>query len=450
MDQIFQKINAFLDENRENMVADICNLIAINSVRGEAAPDKPFGEAPAAALKKTEEICRRFGLEPVNDQNFALSAVVNDKPVRLDILAHLDIVEAGDGWDTDPFHAVVKDGKIYGRGSSDDKGPAVAAIYAAAAVKKFCPDLTGNCRLVLGSSEETGSEDIRHFYAAHEKAPMSFSPDAEYPVINIEKGSYGPKFYAEWEVCNAVPRVLKLVGGKTNNIVPKTAWAQIAISLDDLVDACEKAGKETGAMFDIVPESPEVFKVTVTGEGAHASMPERGNNAQTALIKMLASLSLADCGSTRAIKAFNELFPHGDTSGKALGIEQKDDISGALTLNFGVLDLGETGFTARFDSRVPICANQETVSKPVAEKLTAHGFTVDSLQMKAAHYTPAESPLVKVLLKIYEQHTGSKGKCLAIGGGTYVHDIEGGVAFGCEMPGADYHIHGPNEYAIID
>ena len=450
MDEVLQKINAFLDENRDNMVADLCDLIAYNSVRGEAVPGKPFGEIPAAALAKAEQICRRMGLATQNHENYAMSALINDKPIRLDVLAHLDIVEAGTGWDSDPFKAELKDGKIFGRGSSDDKGPAVAAIYAAAAVKKFCPELTGNCRLVLGSSEETGSEDIRHFYAAHENAPMSFSPDAEYPVINIEKGSYGPKFSAEWEACNAVPRVLKLVGGKTNNIVPKTAWALIAIQLDALMDACEKIGKETGIVFDITPETSDVFKVTATGEGAHASMPERGNNAQTALIKMLDSLPLADCGSTRAIKAFNELFPHGDISGKALGIEQKDEISGALTLNFGVLDLGETGFTARFDSRVPICANQETVSKPVAEKLAAYGFTVDTLQMKAAHHTPADSELVKTLIKVYEQHTGNKGECLAIGGGTYVHDIEGGVAFGCEMPGADYHIHGPNEYAIID
>ncbi len=450
MRQALQKINAFLDENRDNMVADICDLISINSVRGEVLSGKPFGEAPAEALAKAEEICRKFGFETVNHENYALSAQVNNKPVRLDILAHLDIVEAGDGWDTDPFRAVIKDGRIFGRGSSDDKGPAVAAIYAAAAVKKFCPELSGNCRLVLGSAEETGSEDIRHFYATHEKAPMSFSPDAEYPVINIEKGAYGPKFHAEWEKSDVLPRVLKLVGGKTNNIVPKTAYAMVAVSLDLLVDVCEKTGKETGVVFDITPESPERFRVTATGEGAHASMPERGNNAQTALIQMLAALPLADCGSTRAIKAFSELFPHGDTAGKALGIEQKDDISGALTLNFGVLDLGETGFTARFDSRVPICANPETVSKPAAEKLTAHGFTVDSLQMKAAHHTPADSELVKTLLKVYEQHTGLKGECLAIGGGTYVHNIEGGVAFGCEMPGADYHIHGPNEFAIID
>ncbi|HNX13768.1 MAG TPA: Sapep family Mn(2+)-dependent dipeptidase [Oscillospiraceae bacterium] len=464
MEQAYQKIYAFLDENRNNMIADLCELIAYNSVRGEALPGKPFGDAPAAALAKTEEICRRMGLAAENHENYALSAKLNEKPVKLDILAHLDIVEAGDGWDTDPFKGVIKDGKIFGRGSSDDKGPAVAAIYAAAAVKKFCPELSGNCRLVLGSSEETGSEDIKHFYATHKNAPMSFSPDAEYPVINIEKGAYGPKFSAEWEsdvccaceACIAGMRVLKLAGGKTNNIVPKTAWAQILIPVQGeilielLTIACEKTGKATGAVFDIRRESSEVYRVTVTGEGAHASMPERGNNAQTALIKMLASLPLADCRSTRAIKAFNALFPHGDTSGKALGIEQKDDISGALTLNFGVLDLGENGFTARFDSRVPICATEETVSKPVAKKLAALGFTVDTLQMKAAHHTPADSELVKTLIRVYEQHTGKKGECLAIGGGTYVHDIEGGVAFGCEMPGADYHIHGPNEYAIID
>ena len=52
-------------------------------------------------------------------------------------------------------------------------------------------------------------------------------------------------------------------------------------------------------------------------------------------------------------------------------------------------------------------------------------------------------------MKAYEQYTGNKGECIAIGGGTYVHSIEGGVAFGCAIPGTDNRMHGADEFVVI-
>ena len=61
-----------------------------------------------------------------------------------------------------------------------------------------------------------------------------------------------------------------------------------------------------------------------------------------------------------------------------------------------------------------------------------------------------DSLLAQKLLKVYEEQTGLKGECLAIGGGTYVHDIEGGVAFGAEFPNQEHNMHGADEFIEIE
>ena len=184
---------------------------------------------------------------------------------------------------------------------------------------------------------------------------------------------------------------------------------------------------------------------------ARAIEPHKCNNAQTALLRLLSVLPLADCGSTRAIQSLARLFPHGDTAGKQIGIAMEDEISGELTLNFSVLALEEDGFEGCFDTRVPVCANKENVFDVVQKALQAEGIALrEDAHMIPAHHVPKDAPIVRTLLSVYEQFTGEKGDALAIGGGTYVHDIEGGVAFGCEMPGVDYRLHGADEFADAD
>ena len=134
---------------------------------------------------------------------------MNNKDAQLDILAHLDVVPAGDGWTvTKPFEPVVKDGKIYGRGTADDKGPAVAALYAMRAVNELGIPLKKNVRLILGTDEECGSSDITHYYSVEKEAPMTFSPDASFPVINIEKGRIEGNFTAEFEPSDKLPKMV--------------------------------------------------------------------------------------------------------------------------------------------------------------------------------------------------------------------------------------------------
>ena len=165
----------------------------------------------------------------------------------------------------------------------------------------------------------------------------------------------------------------------------------------------------------------------------------------------MARLPLADCGSTKAVLALHTLFPFGDNRGKALGIAQEDAESGPLTLNFALLTLTETGFTAKFDVRFPICATEETCKKACEAAFAGYGISVTGdPDMTTVHCVPRDSELVQTLLRCYADYTGVENpQPIAIGGGTYVHDIPGGVAFGCDFPGFDPKMHAADEQASI-
>ena len=159
---------------------------------------------------------------------------------------------------------------------------------------------------------------------------------------------------------------------------------------------------------------------------------------------LLCALPLADGPYKDALKDLNALLPHGDYLGRALGIAQEEPVAGPLTVAFTLLEVTDTGLEGRFDSRVPLCATEENCLQVAKAAFEQRGFAFSGEQDKP-HHTPADSPFVKTLLKRYEEYTGLKGECLSTGGGTYVHDIPGGVAFGCTLPGFDAHPHGADE-----
>ena len=450
--------NEYIDSQKERFVADLARLVNIRSVRGDAKDGAPFGDGPKKALDEAIAICAEHGFNMTNYDYYAGETDLGEDPALM-ILAHLDVVDEGEGWTRPPYEMTIEDGNLYGRGTMDDKGPALAALYAMEAVRECGIELKKGVRLVLGCAEETGSEDMEYYFSKRPYLPYCFSPDAAYPLIHLEKGRFSPYFSKTWEATTAIPRVMKINGGTTANIVPCKASAVIVgMTAAQVEGICEEYKEKTGANFVLNEEfncegGVCCKKLVITAEGvaAHASEPHKGVNAQTALLALLNALPLADCGTTDAIRALNRLFPHGDTQGKTVGIAMEDDISGDLTFNFGVLSLNEDGMSACFDSRVPVCANKENVFDVIDAALQNEGFTLrEDAAMIPAHYVPKDAPIVKTLLDVYEQFTGEKGEALAIGGGTYVHDIEGGVAFGCEMPGIDYRLHGPDEFADID
>ena len=447
------QINAYWDDpaRERELVAAISRLVAVKSVKGEAEPGKPFGPGPAAALDEALKLCAELGFTVGDCDHYVGLCDLNDKETRLHILGHLDVVGEGSGWSTDPYTCVEKGGMLYGRGVSDDKGPVVCALLAMKAVRELGLPVSANARLILGTDEESGSEDIAYYYAREPYAPYAFTPDADFPLIHIEKGHYRPDFGAQWDQAAALPRVTALTGGFRTNVVPPEAEAMVAGLFDrDVKPLCDEVSAKTGATFTLSP-SASGCHIHCAGKNAHAASPDDGINAIAALLEVLGRLPLAECGSTQAVGAMHTLFPFGDNRGKALGIAQSDAESGPLTLNLALMTLTETGFTAKFDVRFPLCANEENCKGACEASLARHGISVTGDgDMTTVHCVPSDSPLVQTLLRCYSDYTGVQNpQPIAIGGGTYVHDIPGGVAFGCDFPGFDPKMHAADEQASI-
>ena len=447
-----EQIEAYFDAHREDMVRDIMDLVSIRSVDGEALPGKPFGEGPAAALDAALTKAREYGFTDVrNVDNYVGTVTMGPQPVQLGILAHLDVVPEGKGWTVcQPYAPIVKDGKIYGRGATDDKGPAVAALYALRCVRELGIPLKQGVRLILGTAEETGSDDIAYYFKKESAPPMVFSPDGDYPVLNTEKGQLRPDLTAAFEESAALPRIRSIEGGLVLNAVPPEARAVVeGLSAAQVRSALDAAATATGAVLEAADTEGGV-EILARGKNAHASRPWEGNNAITALIAALVTLPLAECEGIEKLRVLARLLPHGETDGSSLGIACADEISGALTISLNIFHYMPTGFRARCDSRVPLCGGEEQLFAILQKRAEGTGLQAELILSEPPHHTPEDTPLVQALLKIYSDYTGLEAKCVSMGGGTYVHDIAGGVAFGCEFPGIDTNMHGPDEFVRID
>jgi len=447
--KVRESIDAWFDKHSEDLICDLGKIVEIRSVQGEAQPGAPYGVESRRVLTVVQSLLEKRGFEVDVFEDMIITTDLGPNPPELGILAHLDIVAEGDGWDSNPFEMVRKGDKLYGRGVLDNKGPSVAAMYALYCVKELFPELDKGVRVILGSGEETGFDDVKQYVEKVAPPPNVFTPDAEYPVVNIEKGRFLPMFGAKWGKNTALPRVISIKGGTTPNVVPNKAEAEVeGFSIADVEAFCRDFSEKTGVTLTAVPKGDKI-QVGAEGEATHASTPERGNNAQTALLEMLSAMPFAESEGFGYVKSLNRLFPHGDSCGKAIGIDMSDEATGQITVNFGVLKYDEHEFSGNFDSRTPTCADDVDLLGMTKSALQKGKIAISNYEISQCHHTPSSSPFVQKLLRIYEEYIGEPGKCLSMGGQTYVHGIKGGVAFGCALPGINNNVHGANEYIEV-
>ena len=444
------QIKDYFNQNWFTMMRDIARMVSINSERMPAQDGKPFGEGPYQALMEFKELAKERGFDTKIYGNAVGAVSLNDGPKQLDILAHLDVVPAGEDWTvTSPFDATIKDGRIYGRGTADDKGPAVVALWALKCVKDLGLPVSKNVSLLVGTDEECGSGDLPYYYNVEKEAPMSFSPDAEYPLINIEKGGMHPTFSASWEEDKTLPRVTSITGSLKVNVMPGKARAAVeGMDLDTMKKVADQVTPKTKCTYELTQEG-DIVKIVSIGIAAHASTPQNGVNALTGLIDYLLALPLAESEAVDKLRSVRKLLPHGDYLGKALGVAMEDQISHELTLCFSMMDFTTTGFIGQFDCRAPLCATTENLRDEAERNFAKEGITMEHVELNEPHYVSGDSELVHELLSVYEDYTGKKGECLAIGGGTYARGMDNVVAFGPLYPGQENVEHIANEYIGI-
>ena len=443
-----------VEARKDDLLEDLQNLLRINSERddAQATPEAPFGPGPVAGLKHMLAYGERDGFTVKNVDNYAGHIEYGEGDETLGIFGHMDVVPAGDGWETDPYEPVIKDGKIYARGASDDKGPSMAAYYAMKIIKELGLPVSKKIRFVVGSDEESGWGDM-DYYFQHEEAPdFGFSPDAEFPIINGEKGNVRLTFRGG---NGADYKLESFKSGLRENMVPGTADAVVtAASADEaasLAASFETFIKQEAKISGNAELSDKTVTFHVVGKGAHGASPQSGINAATFLATFLNDYSFAE-GAYSFINTIAE-FIHEDFYGEKLGVAFEDEKMGKLTMNAGIVNFdpeNPENSLVTLNFRYPKGTSAEELQAKVQATV---GETVTATQgdrNQEPHYVPVDDPLVATLLQVYEDHTGEKGQEQIIGGGTYGRLLKRGVAYGAMFPGYTDTMHQANEFMELD
>lgn len=449
--ELLKKIDAFIAEHRQEMLADLAALVEVPSVAiRSGSHGMPYGENCQTVMYHTQAIAEKLGFVTKIVDNAILTVEYGGKPVQFGILAHLDVVDAGEGWNTPPYQMILDGDTLHGRGVADDKGAAVASLYAMKAAREICPDLPYSPMAWLGTAEEIGSPDLKN-YLRHSSLPRyNLTPDATDPIVIGEGAKHRPAISAEWEASDAQPQVVYLQGGKVRNAIPAYAEALIAGMTAAEAEALATVYREKTEVEFLLKDTAEGLMIRASGRGAHINHPLSGRNGQTALVGLLSQLPLADCASTATIRALAKVFPYGDLAGAALGLTVRDDIMGAPRVNFTTCKLTTTGFFGQFDSRGPTNATPENFAHVIDRALREAGFTVEEAEMDGAHYVPETEPIVSMVKELYRGVRGYDAKCCFILGASYAHFVDGAIATGRAAPGIDTKIHKANECLPLD
>lgn len=425
---------------REAILKDLARLIAVPSVQGPAKPGKPFGEEPARALGLALEMAEQMGFPVRNAGNYAGHAEYGSGKELAAVVAHVDVVPAGAGWDTDPFAMTQKDGLCFGRGVADDKGAAVVALYCLKALKDA--NVKGNRRLrvIFGAGEETGMEDLESYFRQEEMPGMAFTPDSEYGICNREKGILRLQLTSE---NSGDGTVSGFSAGAAYNAVPDHAQAVLSCS-DRSAEALRSAAENAKGTFSFEP-APGGVRILSEGKASHAMQPQEGFNAASALIRLLSSvLSPEQLGPLFSFLDREIGFLY---DGSGVGVAQSDAESGPLTLNLGIVRAAGSRAEAGIDIRYPVTSDGGAIFAEIRRRAEAAELTAKLLADNQPLFLPESSPLITLLQDSYACVTGRPAELYATGGGTYARSLRGrAVAFGPFFPDEpDRHLHNANE-----
>lgn len=441
-----QKLMMWIEGNRGELIERTQEMLRIESVKGPGEPGSPFGTGTNEALNYALNIANSYGLSVKNLDGFAGHAEWVPKGIEgpcelVGVLAHVDVVPAGSGWKHPAFGAEIDAGRIYARGAIDDKGPAMAALYAIIALKQCDMLGTRRVRLILGADEESGFQCVKHYFENEEMPDMGFTPDADFPLIFAEKGIVNVAINMPIPKATNGFSLSQLTAGLRSNMVPDSANAIVEVDERATATAVARLNSVVGIVAKMSPDGVSI-NVASQGVSAHGSTPELGINAVGPLCDSLLLLDLDD-DLSQFLTSVRSLAV--DTSGTVLGIDGSDSVSGSLTCNLGTITCANGIAQITFNIRYPVSWNIGDVLTHIQEYTSRTKLTFEEKEHHPPLHVPQDDPLVRTLLSVYREDTGDDRPPISIGGGTYARVMRKGVAFGPEFPGGKGGAHEHDE-----
>ena len=435
--------------HKEDLLKDLFELLSVRSILGtDITEETPFGSGPREALDLILSFGKRDGYKTKLVENKAGHIEVGEGEELFGILGHVDVVPVVEAdWTSHPFKPEIRDGKIFARGSLDDKGPTMAAYYAVKLLDKLGVKWNKRVRVIVGSDEETGFRCVEAYFKHEEQPASGFTPDAMFPLVYAEKAratfDHKLKFVDEDGQYNY--KLVKFNGGQVLNMVIASAKAELEGEVSDIKEKFENFLAQEKLEGEV--EVGNTIKLTLKGKAAHGSTPQYGINGATKLAEFLSTLGLDNNGKNFVDYIVEKLA--NDPFGEKLGINYSDDEMGEATYNYGILeyDLERKIGLVSTDCRHP-------KKFDLVDRL--NGIKVDNIDIevtstKEAHYVPKDDELVTTLMDVYRKHTGdTKNDAFVLGGGTYARCLKKGVAFGLLFPGKEDTMHQENEYLEVE
>lgn len=426
-------------KRKDQLIKDLKILCSIPSIYDETTiqEGQPYGQACRNALDAMLTIGRRDGYLTYDEAGYAGHIDIGEGDECFGILGHLDVVPVNPvGWDSDPFQVDIRDDVLYGRGVADDKGPLLAAYYAAKIIDDLKLPTKMKVRVIFGCDEERGSSCVKHYFEKNPYPAMGFTPDATFPVV------YGEKGMCSFHISGKVEKhgLVAMCAGNRANIVPESCEAVVEGNYKQFIESYTTFLKDNH-VSGTVEEEGNCAKFILKGKSAHASLPEEGINAAVVLAKYLKTI------------VNNELIDFiltylDDYHGQSLGIDYEGQM-GQLTMNLGVLRYRKEECSIDLDLRCPHEIDLNQMAHDVNDICTKHHLQC-TYNITQPLYVDPHSELISKLHQSYIDVTGDHSQPQAMGGGTYAKSMPNCVAFGCEFAGEDSKMHGNNENMKID
>lgn len=416
-----------INEVFESYIEDLRQLIEIPSVY-EESDEYPFGKNIQLSLEKMIEIAKRMGFDTYIDPDGYYGYAEVGSGEMFGVLGHLDVVPAGDleMWDSNPFELVRKDGKLYGRGTQDDKGPTLLAMYALKILLNSNYKLNKKVRFIFGTDEESLWRGIAVYQQKEEMPTMGFSPDSQFPLIYAEKGLLQCKLTGK-------PSGIVFSGGDAYNSVP----SKVKYILDNkelFVANLEKFGFEFNDNLEVL------------GKAMHAQKADEGINAIVRTFMAMQEIY----PSSNAIKFVCETFGE-DANAKAIFGNIEDEHSGKLMFNLGKFDFNENQEELNIDIRIPVTYEKAEIVEKLKEVANKYGLDYEEYDWLRSIYVPTDSHLIVNLMEAYSEVTNDLvSKPKTSGGATYARAMDNCVAFGSVLATSPKTEHQPNEFVIED
>ena len=420
-----------LENNFSEFLNNLDRVVSIPSYYQEDSTKYPFGENIQKVLEEMIDICKELGFRTyIDSEGYYGYAEIGSGEKLVGVLGHLDVVPPGDlsKWENEPFKTVIKDGKYYGRGAQDDKGPTLAAIYALKTLLDCGFKLKYRVRFIFGTDEENLWRDMPKYVEKEEIPTVGFTPDSKFPLIYSEKGLLQCKLIAK----NESGLVFK--GGDAFNSVPSNI---IVPKNEELMKVLLELNYE-------FKDKDEVIEIV--GKSVHAQVAETGINAINRYMHALTKLGK----ETKSGKFITENLIGYDFAEPIFELV-KDEHSGELKFNVGKIEFTEENEILMIDMRIPVTYDKEKIVETLSRKAKEYGFEYIQHDYLKSIYVPLDSELITTLMSAYQEITGDmESQPVASGGATYARAMNNCVAFGCVLPGSPKTEHQPNEYIILD